>query len=143
MTASAGTGTQTYLWYKNANISGGTFTSTGVTSQTYTVTSIGQYKVTVSNASGCTATSDATVISSIPSANSNGATTFCQGGSVAITTTMPTGASKIQWVNITSAGVSTPTTATNVGTPTTSTTDRKSTRLNSSHSSVSRMPSSA
>ena len=100
LTAAAGTGTQTYLWYKNSNISGGTFTSTGVTSQTYTVTSVGQYKVVVTSAAGCSVTSDVSVISNVPGVGTNGATTFCQGGSVVLTTTLNgTTADNVKWID--------------------------------------------
>jgi gliding motility-associated-like protein len=73
LTASAGS---TYAW------------SNGLTTQSITVTASGNYSVTVTNASGCSATSAPTTvtvnslpIASITSLNGN---TFCQGSSVTL-----------------------------------------------------------
>ncbi len=74
LTASSGS---SYLW------------SNGATTQSITVTNGGAYSVTVTNASGCCATSAATVVTVNAVANAtitaSGATTFCTGGSVALT----------------------------------------------------------
>ncbi|HEY0139835.1 MAG TPA: hypothetical protein VGF48_03005 [Thermoanaerobaculia bacterium] len=63
--------------------------SNGATTQTITVTTGGNYSVTVTNASGCSATSAATTVTvnPIPTAtiSASGATTFCAGGSVTLT----------------------------------------------------------
>src|SRR5205085_6520684 len=64
--------------------------SNGATSQSIVVTSAGNYSVTVANANGCSATSDATsvVINAAPSTpviNASGTTIFCEGGSVTLT----------------------------------------------------------
>jgi hypothetical protein len=59
LTASAASG-QTYQWKKNGtNIS-------GATASTYTATQVGTYKVLVGNASGCSATSNAIVLTLAP-----------------------------------------------------------------------------
>jgi gliding motility-associated-like protein len=63
--------------------------SNGAQTQAITVTAGGSYYVTVSNASGCSATSTATAVTvnPLPTATivANGPTTFCQGGSVTLT----------------------------------------------------------
>jgi hypothetical protein len=63
--------------------------STGATTQSITVSSSGNYTVTVKNASGCTNTSAATAVTvnPLPTATitAGGPTTFCQGGSVTLT----------------------------------------------------------
>lgn len=74
LTASAGS---SWLW------------SNGATTQAITVTSTGNYSVTVTNASGCSATSAATSVTVNPNPaaviSAGSATTFCQGGSVVLT----------------------------------------------------------
>jgi hypothetical protein len=62
--------------------------STGATTQSITVTSSGNYSVTVTSAAGCSSTSAATTVTvnAIPTATitPSGPTTFCAGGSVAL-----------------------------------------------------------
>ena len=74
LTASAGS---SYLW-----------SPAGQTSQSITVSAAGSYAVTVTNASGCSATSAATTVSvtqqGTASITASGPTTFCQGGSVTL-----------------------------------------------------------
>ncbi len=74
LTASA---SASYLW------------SNGATSQSIVVSASGSYSVTVTNASGCTATSAATAVTvnTLPTAaiTPSGPTTFCEGGSVTLT----------------------------------------------------------
>ena len=74
LTANSGA---SYLW------------SNGAQTQAITVTAGGSYYVTVTNASGCSATSTATAVTvnPLPTATivANGPTTFCQGGSVTLT----------------------------------------------------------
>lgn len=71
LTASAGS---TYLW------------STGATTQSISVSAAGNYRVTVTNAAGCSAASPFTTVNVVPSPVASiangGPTTFCQGGSV-------------------------------------------------------------
>jgi len=73
LTASAGS---SWLW------------STGATTQSITVAASGNYTVTVSNASGCSSLSAATMVTVNPNPpaiiSAGGATTFCQGGSVTL-----------------------------------------------------------
>jgi len=87
--------------------------STGAISQSIDVTQAGSYSVTVTNASGCSATSAATAvtINANPTATitPSGPTTFCEGGSV--TLTAPAGMSYLwsngatsQSLNVTQAG---------------------------------------
>jgi large repetitive protein len=69
--------------------------STGETTQAITVTSSGDYSVTV-GASGCSATSTITTVTvnpavSNPIISANGPTTFCEGGSVVLTSSELTG----------------------------------------------------
>ena len=74
LTANLGT---SYLW------------SNGAQTPTISVTTGGSYYVTVTNASGCSATSTATTVTvnALPVATivANGPTSFCQGGSVILT----------------------------------------------------------
>jgi hypothetical protein len=86
--------TYTYLWEKLVS---GTWTSLSVTTKVYSVTATGTYRVKVITASGCEAYSTPTDITAIPDAAANGSTVFCQGGSGVISTTLPAGATKIQW----------------------------------------------
>jgi gliding motility-associated-like protein len=75
-TLTAATATS-YLW------------STGATSQIISVTTSGSYSVTVTNANGCSTTSAPTAVTvnplPTPTIESDGATTFCDGGSVILT----------------------------------------------------------
>ncbi|HVR38562.1 MAG TPA: hypothetical protein VMU84_05660, partial [Thermoanaerobaculia bacterium] len=63
--------------------------SNGSTAQSIVVSSAGSYSVNVTNAQGCSATSNATsvAVQSLPSASisASGPTTFCEGGSVTLT----------------------------------------------------------
>jgi large repetitive protein len=64
--------------------------STGATSQAITVSTNGNYSVTIKNASNCSATSVATSVTvnpspATPTIAASGATTICQGGSVTLT----------------------------------------------------------
>lgn len=86
LTASAGS---SYLW------------SNGATTQAITVSTSGNYSVTVRNASGCSATSAATAVSinplvGTPSITPQGATTICSGASVALVTSSVPNAT-LQW----------------------------------------------
>lgn len=76
LTASAGS---TYLW------------SNGLTTQSITVSTSGSYSVTVTNANGCFAISNATQVTvnalPTPSITSLNGNTFCQGGSVTLVST--------------------------------------------------------
>ncbi len=74
----APTGSYTYLW------------STGETTQRIVVRNSGAYSVTLTTASGCSATSDPTVVTvnplpPTPPVTASGPTTFCAGGSVTLT----------------------------------------------------------
>jgi large repetitive protein len=99
LTAPAG---YTYAW------------STGATSQAIVVSASGNYTVTVTNASGCSATSAATTVTvnlnpATPTITAGGATTFCAGGSVTLTApagftySWSTGATT-QSINVTTSG---------------------------------------
>ncbi|MEO8771513.1 MAG: ice-binding family protein [Ferruginibacter sp.] len=74
LTASSGS---SYLW------------STGATTASISVTATGSYSVTVTNANGCTQLSAATSVlvnpNPVATISANGATNFCQGGSVILT----------------------------------------------------------
>jgi large repetitive protein len=63
--------------------------STGAVSQSITVSTSGSYSVTVTDANGCSGTSAPVVVNVNPLPNptvtTNGPTTFCQGGSVTLT----------------------------------------------------------
>jgi hypothetical protein len=70
--------------------------STGETTQSITVTTSGSYSVTVSNGFGCTSSSAATSVTvnpipAIPSITTGSATTFCDGGSVILTSSAASG----------------------------------------------------
>ncbi len=66
--------------------------SNGATTKDITVSSSGNYAVTVTNASGCTATSAATTVTvnplPTPTVTANGSTTFCAGGSVSLSSSV-------------------------------------------------------
>ena len=87
VTLSANAGSS-YLW------------STGATTQSITVNTAGSYTVTVTNATGCSATSVATAVTVNPlptaSITASGPTTFCAGGSVTLTANA---ASSYLWSN--------------------------------------------
>jgi gliding motility-associated-like protein len=72
-----------------ANVGASYLWSNGAQTQSITVTAGGSYYVTVTNASGCSATSAATTVTvnPLPVATivANGPTSFCQGGSVTLT----------------------------------------------------------
>jgi hypothetical protein len=88
LTASGGT---TYVW----NNSGA-----GATGATLTANAAGSYSVTVTDANGCTATSNtvAVTVNALPTATitANGPTTFCQGGNVVLAAA---GNGAISWTN--------------------------------------------
>jgi len=88
-TLTAPSGMSSYLW------------SDGSTSQSLSVTSSGNYSVTVTNANGCVATSPTTVITAsqitAPTVTSNGALEFCDGGIVSLA--VPAGYSSFMWNN--------------------------------------------
>lgn len=103
VTLTATSGASTYHWSTNAS------------TQSISVSSSGNYTVTVTNTSGCSAASVATVVTvnplpTTPVITPSGATTFCQGGSV--TLSAPSGAATYHWsnnastqtINISSAG---------------------------------------
>jgi hypothetical protein len=85
LTATGGT---TYVWNNNA------------TGATLNASTAGNYSVTVTNANGCTATSNSIAVSvnALPTASitANGPTTFCQGANVVLTAT---GNGSIAWTN--------------------------------------------
>jgi subtilisin family serine protease len=85
----------------SSNSATGNLWSTGATTQSITVTSAGNYNVTVTNSNGCTALSNTitVVVNSAPATpviTPNGATSFCSGGSV---TLVATSASNYLWSN--------------------------------------------
>ncbi|MDR0802181.1 gliding motility-associated C-terminal domain-containing protein [Fluviicola sp.] len=70
--------------------------STGVTAQSITVTTSGTYTVTVTNGSGCSATSAVTTVTvnpvpAVPTITAGGPTTFCSGNNVVLTSSSATG----------------------------------------------------
>jgi hypothetical protein len=70
--------------------------SNGETTQSITVSTGGDYSVTVTNTNGCTAVSLATVVTvnalpSVPTITANGSTTICDGGNVILTSSAATG----------------------------------------------------
>ena len=101
LSAPASTG---YLWAPGNEIT-----------QTINVTASGSYSVTVSNASGCTATSSPVTVTvnaapATPVITPNGPTTFCSGGSVTLSAPASTsylwapGGEVTQTINITTGG---------------------------------------
>jgi len=94
LNANTGTGLN-YQWKKDGtNISGATASS-------YTTNSSGVYTVLVTNSLNCNSTSNALTVTTIstpsaPVASTSGSTTFCQGGSVTLTSSATTGN---QWYN--------------------------------------------
>ena len=85
-TLSAPTG-MTYLW------------SNGDTTQTITISTSGSYDVTVTNTSGCSATSGSTLITTsqvtVPTVVASGVTEFCEGGDVILA--IPSGFASYTW----------------------------------------------
>ena len=83
MDANTGAG-YSYQWLQDGVV------LTGVTGSSYTTSNAGDYTVIVTNATGCSATSNDINISVNPSPTANialsGPLTFCQGGSVVMTT---------------------------------------------------------
>ena len=74
----------------------GNLWSTGETTQLITVTTSGTYSVTYTDGNGCSATSIATNVTvnptpTTPTVTPSGATTFCDGGSVDLTSSQATG----------------------------------------------------
>jgi subtilisin family serine protease len=70
--------------------------SNGATTQSITVSTSGNYSVTVTNGNGCLAISNSIAVNvialpSTPTINAGGATTFCAGGSVVLTSSSLTG----------------------------------------------------
>ncbi len=70
--------------------------STNETTQSITVTSSGNYAVTFTNAGGCSSTSVATIVTmnsnpAAPTISEGGLTTFCEGGSLVLTSSSATG----------------------------------------------------
>jgi large repetitive protein len=86
--ANTGTGL-TYKWLKDG------IDIPGATSSGYTATQAGSYRVVVTNASPCSDTSSATVVTILPapgaSITAGGPTTFCAGGSVPLNANTGTG----------------------------------------------------
>src|SRR6185436_5583279 len=75
--------------------------STGATTQSINVTTAGTYTLTVTNASGCTGSTSKTVTSgsaTVPTLSASGATEFCNGGSVTLST-VPSNYSSYLWSN--------------------------------------------
>lgn len=86
--------------------------STNATTQNISVSSAGNYSVTITDAHSCTAVSDTTAVTvgALPdnTVNAGGPTTFCAGGSVTLTAvaglTYNWGSSTNQSINVTSTG---------------------------------------
>lgn len=75
--------------------------SNGATTQTTNITTSGSYSVTVWKSNGCVATSNAITVTvnptpTAPTISAGSSTTFCNGGSVTLTSSQATG---IQWSN--------------------------------------------
>ncbi len=89
VTLSAPAGYTTYRW------------SNGATTREITVSTAGNFTVTVSDANGCSGVSAATAVTvnakPAPTISANGPTTFCEGGSVVLSA--PTGYSSYRWSN--------------------------------------------
>ncbi len=96
------------------NAAGGTsfLWNNGATTQNITVTTPGNYSVLVTNAAGCSATSNSMFVNVLQSPTSTitayGPTTFCQGGSVTLATT---GAASYAWSNSATSQSIVPTTS--------------------------------
>src|SRR6185436_9249300 len=92
LTANTGTGF-TYVWKKN------TVAIAGATTNTYSVTATGDYKVTITNLNGCSRTSNTisvTVNTPVAMVTPQGPTTFCNGGGVMLNANTGTGLT-YQW----------------------------------------------
>jgi len=75
--------------------------SDGATTQMNTVSASGSYSVTVTKSNGCVSTSNAIAVTvnptpTAPTISASGSTTFCNGGSVTLTSSQATG---IEWNN--------------------------------------------
>jgi PKD repeat protein len=84
LTSSASSGNQ---WYLNG------VAISGATGTTYTATQNGNYSVKVTNSNGCTSTSTSILVqlNTAPVVTTTTALTFCQGGSVVLTSSATTG----------------------------------------------------
>jgi hypothetical protein len=83
-----------YTWFD-----GTTAVAGPLSSPVYQVLQPGNYSVlAVNTTTNCSATSGLTKIVRIPSANTNGATIFCEGGSVTISTSLASGSSSVRWL---------------------------------------------
>ncbi len=84
LTSSAASGNQ---WFLNGSA------ISGATGTTYTATQNGNYSVTVTNASGCSSSSSSILVqlNTAPVVTTSTALTFCQGGSVLLTSSAATG----------------------------------------------------
>ena len=89
LTTSGGT---SYKWFNGTTLVG--------TAVNYTATASGSYTVEVTNANNCKATSAATTVTAnglpVPTITASGATTFCSGGNVVLTTIAGT---SYKWFN--------------------------------------------
>ena len=94
---------------------GNVWTPGGATTQSITATASGSYTVQVTNGNGCSATSTATVVTvnpapATPTITAGGATTFCAGGSVTLTSSSATnnvwspGGQATQSITVTNSG---------------------------------------
>jgi predicted transcriptional regulator len=96
------------------NAAGGTsfLWNNGATTQNISVTTPGNYSVTVTNAAGCSSLSNSTIVNVLQApvsvATAYGSTTFCQGGSVIIATS---GGTSYVWSNGSTAQSILPTTS--------------------------------
>jgi gliding motility-associated-like protein len=105
LSASTDVASPTYQWY----IDGGSITS--ATSSTYSATTAGSYTVVITGSGGCSNTSAATIIKTIPTASVTGSTSVCQGNGVLLSTSS-TGTYQWQvntgtsWTNVASGGIS-------------------------------------
>ncbi len=110
LTAASATTGATYQWFLNGTA------ITGATSATYTANTAGAYTVEAT-ANGCpSAASTATAVTvnaaaATPTVTAGGATTFCQGGSVALTAASATTGATFQWF-LNGTAIPTATTAT-------------------------------
>jgi hypothetical protein len=96
------------------NAAGGTsfLWNNGATTQNISVSTPGNYSVTVTNAAGCSSVSNSTLVNVLQAPNAvataYGSTTFCQGGSVTIATS---GGTSYAWSNGSTAQSIIPTTS--------------------------------
>ncbi|MCW5907832.1 MAG: PKD domain-containing protein [Chitinophagales bacterium] len=101
--------------------------SNGATTQNITVTNSGAYTVTVTDANGCTAVSNAVQITQfnplVPVIGANGPTSFCTGDDVDLSVNTPSNFNAFSWsnggstatINVTATGTYTVTTTDNNG----------------------------